>query len=131
MSDLLYDFEDDIEFDRHPERKTGDADYHPNRCLLDAEDISKQVRDSVRDPGLVEEVPEGRYEYSEADDASHSIEGAQMLFRRSENSQGRSVSGISSGFCIELFPKSANILRLVVHNWKHIGRLGKELDTEA
>ena len=36
VSDLLCDFEDDIEFDRHSERKAGNADDHPNRCLLDA-----------------------------------------------------------------------------------------------
>jgi hypothetical protein len=48
-SDLLRDFEDDIKFYRHPERKAGNADHEPNRHLLDAEDISKQVRDRVRD----------------------------------------------------------------------------------
>jgi hypothetical protein len=42
-----------------------------------------------------------------------------MLFGRGENAQSRSVRGISSSFDIELFPKSANILRLVVHNWEH------------
>ena len=73
-SDLLCDFEDDIEFYRHPERKAGNADYHPNRCFLDAKNISKQVRDSVRNPGLVEEITRGCYEHSELDDTSHSIE---------------------------------------------------------
>src|SRR5262249_32022888 len=57
-----------------PEGKTGDADYQPNRRFLDAKNISKQVRDGVRDPGLVEEVPGGCYEHSEPNDASHSIE---------------------------------------------------------
>ena len=38
---LLCDFEDDIEFDRHPEGKAGNADYDPNRCFLDAKDIAK------------------------------------------------------------------------------------------
>ena len=57
--------------------------------------------------------------HSEPDDASHSIERAQMLLRRGENAQSRSVGGISSSLGIELFPKSANILRLVVHNRKH------------
>jgi hypothetical protein len=37
-------------------------------------DISKQVRDSVRDLGLIEEIPEGCYEHSEPDDTSHSVE---------------------------------------------------------
>jgi len=46
----------------------------PNRCFLDAKDISKQIRDGVRDPGLVEEVHGGCHEHSEAKDASHPIE---------------------------------------------------------
>ena len=56
---LLFDFEEDLECYRHPERKAGDADYHSNRCFLDAKDISKQVRGSVRDLGLIEEIPGG------------------------------------------------------------------------
>src|SRR5262249_34434377 len=71
---LLCDFESDIEFYRHPKGKAGNADYQPNRCFLNAKDISKQVRNSVRDPGLVEEIPRGCHEYSDPDDASHSIE---------------------------------------------------------
>ena len=73
-SDLLRDLEDDIEFYRHPERKAGNTDDQPNRCFLDAKDISKQVGDSIRDSGLVEEVAGSRYKHTEPDDASHSIE---------------------------------------------------------
>ncbi len=71
---LLCDFEDDFEFYRHPERKAGNANHQPNRRFLGAKDISKEVRDSVRDLGLIEEVPVGRNEYSQPDDTSHSIE---------------------------------------------------------
>src|SRR6266852_3709947 len=42
-----------------------------------------------------------------------------MLLGRSEDVQCRSVGGVSSSLGIELFPKSAKILRLVVHNWEH------------
>jgi hypothetical protein len=37
----------------------------------------------------------------------------------SEDVQCHSVGGISSSLGIELFPKSAKILRPVVHNWEH------------
>jgi hypothetical protein len=40
---LLCDFEDDVEFDWYPEWEAGNADDQPNRCFLDAKDISKQV----------------------------------------------------------------------------------------
>jgi hypothetical protein len=40
---LLSDFEDDIEFYRHPERKAGDPDDQPNGCFLDAKDVSEKV----------------------------------------------------------------------------------------
>ncbi len=73
----------------------------------------------VRDPGLVEEVAGGCHEHSEPDDASHSIERAQMLFRRSEHAQSRGVGGISSGLDVEFFPEPANILRLVVDDREH------------
>ena len=39
--DLLCDFEDDFELNRHPKRKAGNAGYQPNRCSLGAKDISK------------------------------------------------------------------------------------------
>jgi hypothetical protein len=51
---------------------SGNADDQPHRHLLGAKDISKQVRDSVRKPWLVEEVPGGGDEHSEPDDASSS-----------------------------------------------------------
>lgn len=71
---LLCDFEDDIEFDRHAEGKAGSADYQSNRCLLDPKDIAKEVRDSVRDSGVVEEVSGSCDENSEAHDASDPVE---------------------------------------------------------
>ena len=58
----------------NPKGQAGNADYRPNRCFLDAKDISKQVRDRVRDLGLIEEIAVGCYEHSEPDDTSHSVE---------------------------------------------------------
>jgi hypothetical protein len=55
-SDLLSNLEDDLEFYWQSERKTGNTDDQPNRHLIAAKDISKQVRGSIRDSGLVEEV---------------------------------------------------------------------------
>jgi len=113
---VCLDFEDDLEFDWHPEGKAGDANYHPHRCFLNAKDISKEVRDGVCNFGLVEEVSGSGYEYSEADDASHSIERAQMLFGRGENAQCRGVGGVSSSLDVELFSKPANVFGLVVYD---------------
>ena len=42
-----------------------------------------------------------------------------MLLGRSEHVQCRSVGGISSSLGVELFPKPADILRLVIDNRKH------------
>jgi len=39
---LLCDFEDGLEFYRHPEGKAGNADEQPNCCLLAAKDVVKQ-----------------------------------------------------------------------------------------
>ena len=83
---LFCDFKDDIKFYRHPQREAGNTDDQPNRCFLDPKDISKQIGDSIRDSGLVEEVPGSCYKHTEPDNASHSIERAKMLFRRGENS---------------------------------------------
>jgi len=68
---------------------------------------------------LVEKVPGGCKEDSEADDASHSVERAQVLLGRGEDVQSRSVDNVSSSLGIELFPKAAEILRLVIDNWEH------------
>src|SRR5260370_6534538 len=70
---LLRNFEDDFEFDRHPQGKARNADDEPNCCLLSAEDVAKQVRHSIRYSGLVKEVTRGCYEHSEPHDPSHSI----------------------------------------------------------
>src|SRR5882672_393045 len=48
-----------------------------------------------------------------------------MLLGRSEDVQRRSVGGISSSLGIELFPKSAKIVRLVVHKWEHSAKKEK------
>src|SRR5580698_9116143 len=93
---LLADLEDDLKLNRHPERKARNSDNEPNRCFLDTEDISEQVRDCVCDPGLIEEVTGGCHKYSEPDYASHTIKRSQVLFRRSESAQSRRVDGISS-----------------------------------
>src|ERR1700679_1784467 len=42
-----------------------------------------------------------------------------MLLSRSKNSQSCGISSIAPSLGIKLFPEPANILRLVVHNWKH------------
>ena len=68
---------------------------------------------------MVEEISGGRDEYSETNDAGHSIECAQMLFGRSQDAQCRGVGGISSSLDIEFFSKPANIFRLVVDDWEH------------
>ena len=97
----LCDFEDDLEFYWHPEGKAGNANYQPDRYPLDSKDISKQVGDGLRDFGLVEEVSVGCHEYSEPDNASHSIQRAQMLLGRSERAQSRGVGGIASSLDVE------------------------------
>src|ERR1700733_2276995 len=73
-SDLLFDFEGDLELNRHSERKASNAHDRSNRHLVGAKDIAKQIRDCVRDSGLIEEVPEGCDEHAEPDDAGDSIE---------------------------------------------------------
>src|SRR5260370_4461845 len=69
----LCDFEDDFELNRHPQRKTRDADDQPNCCLLAAKNVEEHVRHSVRNPGLVEEIPGGSHEYAEPHNPSDSI----------------------------------------------------------
>jgi hypothetical protein len=71
---LIGDLKDDLEFDGHAEGKAGDADDQPNRCFLDAKDIAKEVGDSIRNPGLVEEVSGSGDEDPEPNDARDSIE---------------------------------------------------------
>jgi len=119
VSDLLCDFEDDIEFDRHSERKAGNSDDRSNRCSFDPKDISKEIRDGIRDPGLLEEVAVCRDEHSQPHHARHSIESAQMLLGRGEDAQRRRVGGISSSLDIEFLPESSNKLRLVIDNREH------------
>jgi hypothetical protein len=84
---LCINFEDHIKLYRYSEKKAGDTEYEPDRSFLDAKDISKQIRNSVRDPGLVVEIAGGCNEYSKPNDASYLIERAQVFLRRGEDAQ--------------------------------------------
>jgi len=45
-----------------------------------------------------------------------------MFFGRRQDAQSRSVGGISSSLDIELFPKPANILWLMIYDRKHAAK---------
>src|ERR1700679_1443228 len=116
---LLGNLEDDFKLDRHPQGKAGNADDQSSRCLLDAKNITKQIRYGVRDPGLVEEVPRGCHEYSKPHYASDSIERTQMLSGGSKDAQRRGVGGIPSCLGIKFLPQPAYMHRFVVHDREH------------
>jgi len=73
---LIGDFKDNFEFDRQSQRKTGDAEDDPRRNFLKAEYVAEQVRYSVGDLGLIEEVAVSRDEDAESDDTANSIKRA-------------------------------------------------------
>src|SRR5277367_745361 len=81
---LLFYFEDEFEFNRQPERETGNADDHSHRNFLWTKYIAEQVRDCVRHYRLVEKVSMSCHEDAESDNARDFIERAQMLFNRGE-----------------------------------------------
>jgi hypothetical protein len=116
---LVCDFEDDIESDRHPEGKARNADYQPNRSFLDAKDISKQIRDRrprpwagrTSPPEVAMNTPSRTTRVTLSSEPRCSLAAARTFHA--------SAGGISSSLGIELFPKSAKILRLAVHNWEH------------
>lgn len=120
IGDGSCDFEDDFEFYGDAEREAGDADDCTNRCFLDAENISKQIRDSIPDSRLIDDLISGCCnEYSESNKASHSIERTEMLPRRSEDAKSGCVGGIPRRLYIELFANAAYVLRLVLDNREH------------
>jgi hypothetical protein len=104
ISDLLCDFEDDIEFYRHPERKAGDADHQPNRHLLGTKDSSKQVRDSIRDSGLVKEVAEVAMNTPSRTTRVTRSSEPRWLFAAARTPKAAVLGGIPSSFSIEFFP---------------------------
>ena len=70
----LCNFKDDFELNRHPERKTGDADDEPNSSLLTPEDFVEQIGRTVSNSWLVKEISRGGYEDTEPDDACDSVQ---------------------------------------------------------
>jgi hypothetical protein len=60
LSPLLgFNFEKDLQHDRHPEWKARNAKNHPDRQLVFSKDIAQQLRGSVSHLGLSEKVPFG------------------------------------------------------------------------
>lgn len=113
---LFRDFEDDFKLDRHAERQARNSDYKPNRNLLGAEYIAKQVRDGVSNPWLIEEVSVSCHEDTEAHNAVHLVERTQIFPSCCQGAQSRGASRIASSFEVQLFAEPAEILRLMIHH---------------
>lgn len=118
---LLCDLENDLELNGHAEGKAGDADDQTYGIPVGAEYIAEQVRGAVGNRGLIEKIAMGCDEDAEPDDTGHAVERAEMLFRRSQGTEGRSAGGVSSGCGIEFFAQAAKVFRLVIDNGQHSG----------
>src|SRR5579862_1862823 len=77
---LLCNLEDEFDFYRHAKRKTGNADDDASGNFLGTKYIPEEVRYSVGNSGMVEEVSGGCDEDAESDDASDFVEGAKVRF---------------------------------------------------
>src|SRR5882757_6434195 len=76
-----FNFEKDLQHDRHPEWKVGNAENHPDRQLVFSKDIAQQLRGSVSHLRLSEEVPFGCQVRRQPDDPGHLIQRAQVISR--------------------------------------------------
>ena len=113
------DLEEDFELYRHPQGQTRDPDDEPSRYFLAAEYIAKEIRDSVRHPGLIKEISGGGDEYADSHYAHHFVERTQVLFCSGQSAESGRTGGIPPRLDIELLAQAADILRLVIDNRKH------------
>src|SRR6266567_6223158 len=113
------DLEDDLELNRHSERQAGNPDDQPNRQFVVAEDVAKQIRSSIRNHRLIEEISRRRHKHTQANDTRDAIERTQVLARRGQGAQSRGAGRVASRFRIKLFSHPAKVLWLMVDHRQH------------
>ena len=86
---------DHFQLDRGAERKACDSIHQATRTLVLSEDISQQLRSSVRDFRLFADISRSRHRHAEASDTLDSVERSQMLPSDSENIERREVSRLA------------------------------------
>src|ERR1700758_145791 len=79
-----FNFEENLQHDRHAEWKARNAKNHPDRQLVFSKDIAQQLRRSVSHLRLREEVSFGCDVRNQSDDPGHLIERAQLVSRGGE-----------------------------------------------
>src|SRR5438445_2646153 len=94
--------ENDFQLDRGAERKACDAIHQAARALVFSEDVLQQLGSGVSDLRLIADISRSGHRHAEADDARHSVERSQVLFRDSENVERRELSRLATGFHVEL-----------------------------
>src|SRR3982074_183742 len=132
LSPLLgFNFEKDLQHDRHPEWKARNAKNQPGRQLVFSKDIAQQLRGSVSHLRLREEVPFGCQVRDQPDDPGHLIERAQVISRGGEYVQSRDARGFASLFDVVLSGQPANELRFMPDGRKNAAEIKQvaRLDT--
>src|SRR5260370_6334714 len=124
-----FNFEKDLQHDRHPEWKVGNAENHPDRQLVFSKDIAQQLRGSVSHLRQRQEVLFGCQIRRQLDNPGHLIERAQVLSRGREYVQCCQVHYFASLFDVVLSAQPAYELRFMPNDrenaaeMKHIARL--------
>src|ERR1700730_4427353 len=110
---LGFNFEKDLQHDRHSEWKASNAENHPDRQLVFSKDIAQQLRGSVSYLRLREEVPFGCDVRHQPDNPGHLIERAQVVSRGGEYVQSCDARGFASLFEVVLSAQPAYELRFM------------------
>jgi len=110
---------DHFQLDRGAERKACDSIHQATRTLVLSEDVSQQLRSSVRDFRLFADISRSGHRHAEANDALDSVERSQMLPRDSEDVERCEVSRLAASFHIEFRTDAPNEFRAVAFGGKH------------
>src|ERR1700759_5304174 len=91
-----FNFEENLQHDRHAEWKARNPKNHADRQLVFSKDIAQQLRRSVSHLRLRVEVSFGCDVRNQSDDPGHLIERAQVVSRGGEYVQSRDTRGFAS-----------------------------------
>src|SRR5437660_229771 len=111
--------ENDFQLDRCAERKACNAIHQAARALVFSEDVLQQLGSGVSDLRLIADISRSGHRHAEADDARHSVERSQVLFRDSENVERRELSRLATGFHVELRADAPSESRPAAFRGKH------------
>jgi hypothetical protein len=111
-SPLARYLKDDLKFDGHSEKQTSHTDHQANWQFLRAKDVTEQIRSTVGNPGLINEILRRYHKNTDPNDACDSVERTEMLSGGGERTERGSSGRVPASSASSSLPRNPTYLGL-------------------